>query len=137
MSASRIAAITLGLMAVGALCGGAIGIMITAATSLAERHVVRLEDAGAIVVLGGFFGGAIGAVLAPLLAWVLLREVPIGRSIVETGAGALLGAAVAFFAAPGYMIAAAILGFVAAGLRLRIATPFGRPRSIPPHAGAE
>jgi hypothetical protein len=47
-----------------------------------------------ILLLAAGAGGALGAVLAPTGAWILMRHVPIWRAVAEPGIGTLLGALV-------------------------------------------
>jgi hypothetical protein len=64
------------------------------------------------------------------MSWLLLRRVSLGRALLETAAGILIGAAIGLVAAPLYTIQAALGGFVLAALRLRI------KRSSPRQVGA-
>lgn len=81
--------------------------------------------------IGAAYGAAIGVVLAPVASWTLLRPVPLGRAIVETAIGTLLGAVLGF---PIYMVGpvlGGVIGFGAAALHLRlvVAPRIARARS--------
>jgi hypothetical protein len=75
--------------------------------------------------IGAWFGGVLGAVLAPIAAWTLMRHVPIWRAIADTSVATLIGAATGLIFEPRYDTAwlsaplLGIAGFVLAAIRLR------------------
>src|SRR5712691_2966765 len=80
----RIAGLTVGLMGAGAVCGalaGAAALII----SLWLEHDPWSFDLG--LVVGPIFGAPIGAITAPILAWLLLRRVALGEMFVRLSAG--------------------------------------------------
>jgi hypothetical protein len=78
-------------------------------------------------------GAVAGMIGAPALAWGVLRRVPLGRAAFVTAIGTVIGAVVGQFlnplnshasTLPG-VIVGAFVGFLAAGVGLRIATHRG------------
>jgi hypothetical protein len=113
---------------VGAVCG-AVAVAIIAA---AEGGIGALISNDGIRIVGFAAGaGAVaGMIGAPALAWGVLRRVPLGRAVVVTALGTVIGAILGEFLnplnshariVPG-VIAGAFGGFIAAGVALRIAT---------------
>ncbi len=47
--------------------------------------------------IGAFFGAPLGAITAPLLSWVLLRRVPLGRMFVVCSAGTAIGGVIGWY----------------------------------------
>jgi hypothetical protein len=92
--------------------------------SLVSSDVIRL------VGLAAGAGAAAGMIAAPLLGWGLLRRVPLGRAILVTAMGTVVGAIGGELlnplnpyahTVPG-VIGGALVGFLVAGAGLRIAT---------------
>ena len=122
----RIAGLSLGLLAAGAVFGGVaaliamfLGILITGGGfSLA---LFRPDIWVFVVLLGALFGGA----LLPIAAWGFLRRVPLGMVVVGTVLGTILGGVLAW-SLPlhpnviGRGVAGAVAGFLAACLVLRL-----------------
>ena len=76
--------------------------------------------------MGAFFGAPLGAITAPVLAWLLLRRVPLGRMFLGSAAGTAIGGVVGwittttdFEAAIGNGLAGACIGCVVACITLR------------------
>jgi hypothetical protein len=122
ISMQRAAAVTAALAVTGFVFGGVIGTLVLSGLEIRDlgthhfaRHIPGIAFAGLT------YGGAAGAILTPPLSWLLLRRVSLGRALRETAIGSLLFAAVAIVVAPQYTIMAALGGFVAAALRLRLA----------------
>ena len=131
LSPGRVAVVTLGL----ALCGAVMGaVCATIAVSLALiTHSPHEFLSGfappPLLLAAGLAGAAMGAVSAPILAFGILRRVPLGRAIVLTALGTIAGAVVGEMVAPVNPYAAgwtpgivrgALLGFVMAGVILRL-----------------
>jgi hypothetical protein len=119
---SRIALITLGLSASGVIVGGVLGALLVGLVSL-----VSVDSLGGIsdLLFGAEFGAVVGAVLAPVAAWTLMRHVPIWRAIAETAIGTVVGAGVGMLLEPQFHnwmspIPLGVLGFVLAAVRLRL-----------------
>jgi hypothetical protein len=95
---------TLGLVTSGA---------IVIAAGLSDRALTARDTAG-VLFLGAAWGALFGLLLGPATAFVLLRAVPLGRAIVSTAAGSLVGLALTltlgvnpFFAIPsGFLVGA-------------------------------
>jgi hypothetical protein len=86
----RILVVTAGLVAAGAVFGaiaGAIAVVIS--VMLAEDPAAVAEPT--LYLIGAYFGAPIGAVSLPIVAWVLLRRVPLGRVILGSVVGTVLG----------------------------------------------
>lgn len=88
----------------------------------------RIPELGGLL-LGTLFGEPIGALAAPVVAFSLLRQVPLGRAIGVTATGTVLGGVVAARAV-GFIdlreaamlvaVPGAIVGFVASAAWLRV-----------------
>ena len=92
----RIARVATWMAGLGILFGAgaaAVGVLIpeliTGSPATDFRNMLEL------LTLAAAYGGAFGAVLAPLVMFGLLRHVPIGKAIAWTGAGTVLGCVLA------------------------------------------
>ena len=92
--AGRIALVTIGLIGAGIVFGAlAGGTAFALVTLLADGRISReLFEVGAI------FGAPLGGITAPLLAWVLLRRVALGRMFLVCSGGTVVGGVVGWFA---------------------------------------
>ncbi len=105
---ARILAVTLGLVAVGAVLGAlagavalAIGLLITEG-AMAELFVLNFT---------ALIGAAVGAITAPVLAWLFLRHVSLGRMFVGASGGTVLGGVIGWIAPlAGNQIESALIG---------------------------
>ena len=76
--------------------------------------------------MAALFGGVLGAILAPIAAFTLMRHVPIWRAMVETALGTAVGVAIGWVAGPRmgraalWPIGLGLLGFIVAAVRLRL-----------------
>jgi hypothetical protein len=118
VSPARIAAVTAGLSAVGAVAGAGVGLAMTLVTGgfYGPASVARLLLSAAAA------GAACGAVLFPIGTWALMRRVPLGRALLWTLVPSTAGAALAlgFFGLTAPVgIAGATAGFLLAAWRLR------------------
>ncbi|SRR5258705_6384701 len=94
----RIVAVTAGLIVTGAVAGGIAG---GGALSFCLWLTSPLDPPGlGWFAFGGILGAALGGVTAPILAWLLLRQVPLGRMFVVCAVGTMLGGVVGWFATP-------------------------------------
>ncbi|MGH7528136.1 MAG: hypothetical protein ACREMX_15685 [Gemmatimonadales bacterium] len=120
ISVKRVLAVTAGLVltgvVVGAACGG-IAIALVAVLSGDWRSALR----PGLWTLGGVVGAVIGAVVAPVMSWLLLRHVPLGRAILQTAVGTILGGALGLRLTTNPFVAA-VAGFSAAAVRLAFVT---------------
>ena len=107
MPRSRASAVvrTIGLVAILGLAGGVVGGLLVAA--LVSGIVLvnggsrdfSIGSLGFIALVSSGFGAAYGVVLGPLLGWVFMRRVPIGRAIGETALLAACGVELAMVGA--------------------------------------
>jgi hypothetical protein len=127
---ARILAVTAGLCATGAVVGAVCGAAAGAAILLARDGPRGLltPGTGNVLAVSAAVGAAVGTVAGPALAWALLRHVPLGRAVAGTTLGTVAGAAAGEWlgpfnpysrGAPG-VIVGALLGFLAAGVALRV-----------------
>lgn len=136
---ARVVLVTSGLSGtgalVGALCGAvAVGIIVAIENGAASLLAVAMLQLIGVAAVAGAFAGIVGA---PLLAWGVLRRVPLGRAIAVTAVGTVLGAVVGEITRPlnpyahvvPGVLAGALLGFVLSGIGLRFRM---RPAAQPP-----
>ena len=133
--ASRIALVTAGLSVTGGIVGAVCGAVTVAIIAGVEGGIGELTSNFGIRLVGLAAGaGAVaGMIGAPALAWGVLRRVPIGRAVLVTAMGTVIGAVLGEFfnplnvhagSVPG-VIMGAFGGFLVAGVLLRIATHRG------------
>lgn len=122
----RIAAVTGALIAAGGIFGTIVGALVLgvwvltvdgAGPGLAELRFVMEY---AIVI-----GGAAGAVLGPIAAWVLMRHVPLWLAVGGTTLGTLAGGGLAALATgdPVLGMYGGAAGFAATAIGLRLRVP--------------
>ena len=118
----RASVITLCLVAVGAIVGAVAGaIVMVGGVVLSDRSFPRGIY---LPIAGAYVGALVGAPLAPLAGWLLLRHVPLGQAILVTGLGTIAGGVIGLTArVTGDAIRGAIIcgvfGFVVAAVYLR------------------
>ncbi|HLL47370.1 MAG TPA: hypothetical protein VK399_11715 [Longimicrobiaceae bacterium] len=124
MRIARIAAVTAGLAATGAIVGAAAGAAMCVLTMLLSGEPSKLWVARDLLTFAASFGARAGAVLGPVAAWLLMRHVPLGLAIGGTALGTLAGGAMGLLmVGPVESIPAGVLGFGAAAVYLRVRTP--------------
>jgi hypothetical protein len=123
ISLKRILGVTAGLCGLGAACGIVLGSIAFWVELWRLPGTSAPEDLPRLTLLGAAGGALFGAVLAPIVAWIFLRRVSIGRAIAETSIGVLVGIAVGGLLQPQLTIMYALGGFVAAGARLWAVAP--------------
>lgn len=114
-AAIRITAVTALVVTLGAIAGGAMGLLLTAVGDLVLPGVAtdpRLRIYGIGATVGAIFGALIGTPIA----LILLRRVPLWRATVETAAAAGLGTVVGrFIPVPfGFALGALVFALLAA-----------------------
>jgi hypothetical protein len=126
MKFGRVVAVTLSIALVGAVIGGVVGLIV-----FFVWRFPLLANTRTLPVAGAAYGAMLGSVLAPITAWTFLRRVPIGKALMHATIGTTIGTvlglildrtgggSIAFFPAG---LAGALLGFLAAAIRLRFAT---------------
>lgn len=102
--------VTLGLSAAGgvagAITGGVTGILV--ALPMGKMEFGFGLD---VFTVGAMVGGALGTLLLPIAAWTLMRNVPFGKALLGTIAGALLGGFAGYFMiADNYVLVRSIFG---------------------------
>ena len=130
---NRIIVVTLALLALGAVTGGAAGAAVGALAALLPDHPGGRLHPGFMSVgasFGALMGAQMGAVLLPVAGWLLMRRVAIGRVLLGTSLGTILGGVVGWFAPVGSddigrSLLAALVGFAAAVYLLRRSAPTG------------
>ena len=124
---AKIALVTLGLSALGAIVGSILGAGVTALFGMRvpANDFISVHDSR-FIGLGAAFGAGMGAVLAPIAAWTLMRHVPIWRAVADTAFGTVIGAGIGLVLQPKYdaiWLSPPVLGFVGfaiAAVRLRL-----------------
>jgi hypothetical protein len=115
----RVVRATLIVSALGALGGCVIGTGLLAALQVGAPGGFHWAiDLPFSLMFGGTFGAAVGAVGAPLLAWVAFPHVPLGRALLATGLGTVAGAAAGLMLG-GAPVLGGCLGFLVTGVALR------------------
>ena len=115
---ARIVVMSAYLVAIGVMVGGALGVATFAAGMISDGESLRVLLYPWTYILGGGVGAVIGAVLAPVMAWIFLRRVPLWRAIAEPALGTLLGILVAAATVPWGTVLFPLIGFLAGAIRL-------------------
>ena len=119
----RVLAVTVGLMITGAFFASLAG-----AASLTTALWIEQDPWYMLGLFAGpVYGAPIGAVLAPVLAWTLLRRVPLGKMFVALSAGTVIGGVVGWVTTFANLdgpkvvagLAGAVIGCLVAAIRLR------------------
>ena len=90
----RILVVTIGLVGAGIVFGALAG-------GTAFALVVMLADgriSTELFEIGALFGAPLGGITAPLLGWLLLRRVPLGRMFLVCSVGTAIGGVAGWFA---------------------------------------
>jgi hypothetical protein len=125
--AVRILAVTGGLAVAGAVLGAVASVVaVLLATAITEEPSLRIHRNVLAFVAG--FGALCGIVAAPAGGWLLLRHVPLGRAMLWSVMGTVVGGVVAWMIPVGRdqigrAVLGAVLGFLAAAFVLRRTTP--------------
>jgi hypothetical protein len=125
VSVPRVAAVTLGLAGAGAVSGALAG-----GVALAFSLLITMPGLSASGLLfGALLGAPLGAITAPVLAWLLLRRVPLSRMFAGFVSGTTIGGVVGWFTTTsrGALgengLAGAFIGCIIAGVLLRYRAP--------------
>jgi hypothetical protein len=131
----RILAVTAGLAVAGAVLGAVASVIaFLLATAITEGPSLQLHlDVLAFVAA---FGAVCGIIAAPAGGWLLLRHVPLGKAILWSVMGTVVGGVVAWTASVGHdqigiAVLGAVLGFLVAALLVRWTTPRVRAAGDP------
>jgi hypothetical protein len=133
----RIVSVTLALSGIGAVVGAVLGVLSLAAVYIAVRGWRTVGGLAEPFAFAAVFGGVLGFVLAPIAAWTLMRHVPLWRAIAETAVGTIVGFGAGWLLVLGvdkpspliHPLVLALVGFVAAAIRLRL-THRGAGRAV-------
>lgn len=124
MRAVRIATVTAGLVAAGAVFGGVAGVLAGAAWILVEDGSRGLLRDGEILPILGVLGAGLGAMLGPVAAWGMMRHVPLWLAVGGTTLGTLAGGTLgALYAGWGFMLIGGVMGFLMSAAYLNIRVP--------------
>lgn len=114
----RRVAVTAALMLLGAVCGAILGSIALAVELARLPGETAPADRSKVAALGVVGGVLFGGVLTPIVAWLFLRRVPLGRAIFGTAAGVMIGVGVGAVAQPRLTILVGLTGFVVAAAAL-------------------
>lgn len=136
VSVRRVATLTGGLALAGAAAGGLSGGLAALLVAAIGEGALRPLADPALFAIGTEFGAPLGAVLLPIAGWALMRRVPLGRALVGTIAGTLVGGLGGWFIALGgsslaSSISGGLVGFAAAVFVLRRFSRARREASMP------
>ena len=115
--AARVAVVTAGLSLAGGVIGAVCAASALSVLVMLEGGVHEFLSHATLQLLGPAmgFGFVVGAVGAPILAWGLLRRVPLGRAILVTACGTVLGAVAGEMVRPFQILTHAVPGVLAGG----------------------
>lgn len=114
ISIARVVAVTFGLSLVGAVCGAVLGGLAGLVMFDIPSHPPNLDAWPLVAASGSLFGAVFGFVLVPIIGWIFLRRISLGRAILQTAAGVLAGLLVSAVVEPGAAILFGLGGFVLA-----------------------
>jgi drug/metabolite transporter superfamily protein YnfA len=123
----RILAVTAGLGVAGAVLGAVASVVaLLLATAITEGPSLQLHLDVLAFVAG--FGAVCGSIAAPAGGWLLLRHVPLGKAMLWSVTGTVLGGVIAWMTSVGHnqigrAVLGAVLGFLVAALLVRWTTP--------------
>jgi hypothetical protein len=133
---ARVLLVTLGLTFAGAVLGGVAGAVALAIALAVTEGPAAAADA-TVLAFAAYFGAVLGAVAGPAAAWVLLRDVPLGRLFMGSVAGTVIGGVAGWVATTElhqiqYAVIGALTGFFTAviAMRRRIRPP-SDPTALP------
>ena len=120
----RIAAVTGGMLLVGALAG-AVAAALALLVAIALTHPPFHLAVWGVLALAGMIGAVYGGVLLPVTAWILLRRVPIGLALLGLVLGTVIGGVLGWVSHLGRDLSTggvygAMLGFALAAILLRL-----------------
>lgn len=132
----RIAAVTAGLLAAGAVAGAIAAMASVAIALVITDGPVTLRD-GEPLMVAGLVGALFGGVLLPVTAWIFLRRVPLGLAVLGTLLGTIAGGVLGWvLELGGYPVEGGLIGafggfaLAALLLRLRASAPARKQVSV-------
>lgn len=122
-SPTRIVLVTLGLAATGAVCGAFLGGLAVVVQFYPTMPKVQhwLHLVSGVFRFGANIGMMRGAFFAPIVGWLFLRRISLGRAIGQTALGVLAGVVVGCFTSPRQCGVYGVYGFLIAGAGLWLA----------------
>lgn len=129
----RVAGISVALAGTGAVLGGGLSAGFMALAGLIVRSANLAVPGGSILIATGI-GAALGAVLTPMTALSLLRQVALGKALLFNMLGMSIGVAAGHVATGRPIIAAAsgFGAFVLVALLLRLTAGSGKSKKRDP-----
>jgi hypothetical protein len=120
----RVVVVTVGLALAGAAFGGLAGVTALATVMVLRGDVAYFSELFALEIAGEA-GAALGLISAPLVVWVMLRRVSLGRVFLWLTPGAALGGVLGWFAFSSLDVVfgptiAAFAGFMTSAVALSI-----------------
>ena len=120
----RVVVVTVGLALAGAAFGGFAGAIALATVMVLRGGVAYFSELLALEIAGEV-GAVLGLISAPLVVWVMLRRVPLGRVFLWLTSSAALGGIFGWFAFSSLDVIfgptiAAFAGFIASAVALSI-----------------
>src|SRR5688500_5095350 len=111
---SRVIAVVASLILVGAILGAIAAVLAVLSWGAVDGVGPLLDNFSFLVFFVGGLGAVLGAVLAPLVMWTILRRVPLGWAISLTFFGTIIGGAIGMVVRS--PILGALLGFFIAAI---------------------
>lgn len=126
----RVAGVSVALAGTGAVIGAGLSAGLVALAGVALRSATVVTAGGSVIIAAGV-GAALGAVLTPMTALLLLRQVALGKALLFTMLGMSVGVAAGEIADGRTMIAAAagFGGFLLTALLLRVTSGSRRSKT--------
>ena len=118
---ARIAAVTAGLVVAGGIFGTIAGALVLLVWFTAQDPSgMTLSAVKGILLFSIFVGGGLGAVLGPLLAWTVMRHVPLWLAVGGTTVGTFVsgGLTILITGSPGFGIMMGVVGCIASAIAL-------------------
>ena len=123
VSPARVVGVTAGLAVASAVAGGVVANAVLATALLVTQGPLAVFRDPIVYLVGGAVGGACGLFCGPIAAWTMLRNVPLGRAILEPSVAAAIGGALGLLLAEPRgiwgPIGGAVAGLLLAAIRLR------------------
>ena len=123
VSPGRVVGVTAGLAVASAVAGAAVADAVLATALAITQGPLAVFRDPIVYLVGGVVGAACGLVCGPVAAWTMLRNVPLGRAILEPSVAAAIGGAVGLLLAEPRgiwgPIGGAVAGLLLAAIRLR------------------
>ena len=123
VSPSRVVGVTAGLAVASAVAGAVVADAVLATALVITQGPLAVFRDPIVYLVGGVVGAACGLVCGPVAAWTMLRNVPLGRAILEPSVAAAIGGAVGLLLAEPRgiwgPIGGAVAGLLLAAIRLR------------------